>query len=300
MRKISLFLLVVVVLFTGCKKRLDSFLFNNDNNIDAYYLDSYSGDSELDLPNSFYVPEEQIHQFEYTILDEGEELSISAIFVGEISAIATDTVILYCHGNKGNMDNYWPRQKLLSHVGGQGNYGVLMFDYPGYGLSEGQPTEKNMYAATGGAIHWLKGKGLTEERFVMYGYSLGSAPTSKAVGDKPFELVPNKIILEAPFASSEVMVEDAAVLNMPASYFVNLKIDNAEQMKKCSVPLYWIHGIDDDFLSFDTHGAVVYKNHIKSWKLKSAIEGASHSNVPTFMGYEAYISNVYSFILKNN
>src|SRR5690554_7127971 len=79
----------------------------------------------------------------------------------------------------------------------QGRFGVLMFDYPGYGLSEGKPTEENMYAATDGALNWLKEKGLENDRLIVYGYSLGSAATCKSAGDKSFALQPNKIVLEA-------------------------------------------------------------------------------------------------------
>jgi len=297
--RVIIILIGILFVSTSCRKRLDSFLFNNDNSITQYYLDDFDGDLSLDLPNGYGIPESQIHQFKFTIDDEGETLDVSAIYIGDIATLSTDTVILYCHGNKDHMDHYWPRQKLLSYVGGQGRFGVLMFDYPGYGLSEGKPTENNMYAATGGALKWLKQNGLTNERLITYGYSLGSAPTCMSAGDKPFVLQPNKIILEAPFASSSVMVQDAALLNMPASFFVSTKISNAEQIKKCDVPLYWMHGIDDDFLSFSTHGKLVYDNHSSNWKKKSEVLGAGHNNVPTFMGLEKYKSEILSFILND-
>lgn len=287
----------IVFFLMGCRKRLDSFLFNNDNSITEYKLDSYSGDLSLEVPVDYLVPDSDIHMFEYQIKEEGKNLNVAAIFVGNINKISVDTVILYCHGNKDHMDHYWPRQKLLSHLGEQGRFGVLMFDYPGYGLSEGEPTESNVYAATDGAMKWLQSQGLTNDRLVVYGYSLGSAPASKSVGDKPFVMQPNKIILEAPFASSEVMVQDAALLNMPASYFVNTKIDNAEQIKKCIVPLYWIHGVNDDFLSLESHGRLVYNNHKTSWKVKNEVPGAGHSDVPTFMGYSEYLDEILNFII---
>ena len=299
MRKAQVIVIVgIVFLSLGCRKRLDSFLFNNKKT-DQYLLDNYD-DPAVELPGGYYIPPSSIHQFNFKIDDQGEELNIAAIYVGDLNTINTDTVILYCHGNADNMDHYWVRQKLLSYVGGLGRFGVLMFDYPGYGMSDGDPSEENMYEATGGALIWLKNKGLSNERLIIYGYSLGSAPACRAVGEKPFVLQPNKIVLEAPFASSQVMVQDAALINMPSSYFVNAKINNAEQIKKCTVPLYWMHGIDDDFLSIVTHGRVVYNNHSKSWKMKNEVAGAGHSNVPIFMGFEYYKERILSFILKEN
>lgn len=299
MSKLQLIGLIGILLISmGCRKRLDSFLFNNDNTITEYKLDSYGGDLALELPIDYLVPNSDIHLFQFEIKDEGKYLDISAIFVGNLNKISTDTVILYCHGNKDHMDHYWPRQKLLSHIGKQGRFGVLMFDYPGYGLSEGGPTESNMYAATDGAMKWLLENGLTNDRLVVYGYSLGSAAASKSVGDKSFVMQPSKIILEAPFASSEVIVQDASLLNMPASYFTNVKIDNAEQIKKCTVPLYWLHGVNDDYLSLETHGRIVYNNHMVNWKMKNEVQGAGHGNIPTYMGLEIYNDSLLSFITK--
>lgn len=242
MKKTQLILLAsIVFLSLGCRKRLDSFLFNNTKT-DQYLLDNYD-DPEIELPTGYYVPESAIHQFTYKINDDGESLNIAAIYVGDVNTVNTDTVILYCHGNADNMDHYWTRQKLLSYVGGLGRFGVLMFDYPGYGMSDGEPTEENMYEATNGALKWLQKKGLTNDRLVIYGFSLGSAAACRAVGAKSFVLQPNKIILESPFANSQVMVQDAALINMPSSYFVNSKINNAEQIQSCTVPLYWMHEI---------------------------------------------------------
>lgn len=298
MKKIVYVLVFLLPFIMGCKKRLDSFLYNGDNSINAYLLDDYQGEKAIDLPAGYDIQEGDIHLFTYMIEDKGEALKIYAIYIGDLNKIATDTVILYCHGNKDHMDHYWPRQKLLSYVGGKERFGVLMFDYPGYGLSEGTTTEDNMYAATGGAIKWLKNKGLTNSRFMIYGYSLGSAPASKAVGDKSFVLQPSKIILEAPIASTNAMAQDASLLNMPASFFADSKVNNVSQMKKCNVPLYWLHGIDDDFVAMKTEGQLVFDAHTKSWKQKTLVPGASHNNVPEFMGLENYKQKLFDFLNK--
>jgi fermentation-respiration switch protein FrsA (DUF1100 family) len=79
--------------------------------------------------------------------------------------------LLYCHGNAGN----------LSHRGGsilalQRELGasVLIFDYPGYGRSEGKPSEAGCYAAAYAAYDWLlREPGVPAERILLYGGSLG-------------------------------------------------------------------------------------------------------------------------------
>ena len=298
---VCLFLVAFLVLTTGCDKRLDDFLFNNDDTITSYKLDDFEGAVSVDLSSQYFVPDNLINQFTFDIESEGENLNIAAIYTGDINNIATDTVILYCHGNRDHMDFYWPRQKLYSHLGNLGRFGVLMIDYPGFGLSEGKPTEQNMYDAVDGAMKWLKDQGLTNDRLIMFGFSLGSAPVCKAAGEQNFSMNPSKIILEAPFASSEVMVQDAALLNMPASYFVNVEIANAEQIKYVDVPFLWMHGINDDFLSISTHGQVVYDNYNSNGAFKRAVKvpGAGHETVPVFLGFENYQDEILDFILSN-
>jgi pimeloyl-ACP methyl ester carboxylesterase len=215
-----------------------------------------------------------------------------------MSRIAIDTVLLYCHGNKDHVDFYWPRQKLYAHIGQLGRFGVLMFDYPGFGMSEGKPTEVNMYGSTELALSWLKTQGLTNDRLVMMGFSLGSAAVCEVAGNPSrFSMNPNKIILEAPFASAEILIQDGGLLSMPGSFLVDLKIDNATEIKKVNVPLLWIHGLDDSFLTVAHHGQLVYDNKPGD-KEKELVPGGEHETTPTAMGYTNYINRMLAFITQ--
>lgn len=292
---IILFVFVVSFFQTSCNKRLDDFLFN-PSRIDDYKLDDFDGPVSLDLQGDYFVPQSMIHKFSFPIEYEGEILNIHAIYTGNLNSISTDTVILYCHGNRDHMDFYWPRQKIYSHLGNIARFGVLMIDYPGYGLSDGKTTEENMYASVDGALEWLKTQGLTDDRLVMFGFSLGSAPVCKVAGEQNFAMNPSKIILEAPFASAEKMIQDAALLAMPSSYFVNVKIENAEQIKNVSVPLLWIHGEADDFLEIAKHGEVVYKNYGGFSKTAARVPGGGHESTPAILGFQNYSKVLLDFI----
>ncbi|MEN9700385.1 MAG: hypothetical protein RLZZ301_1583 [Bacteroidota bacterium] len=291
----------VILSFIGlsllsCRKRLDGFLFN-PSQIDAYQLDHYTGEVSLALDGQFQVPDSLIHQFNVPVeLTEGAA-TMHAIYVGDLNQIAQDTVILYCHGNKDHMDFYWPRQKLYAHAGGLSRYGVLMIDYPGFGLSDGKATESNMYSATAAAIQWLKDKGLSNDRFVIFGFSLGSAAACEvAAHPAEYALSPSKLILEAPFASAEVMIQDAALLSMPGSFLVDLQIDNATEIKKISIPLLWIHGLDDSFLTVASHGQPVYDHKTLGYKEAFLVPGGEHETTPFVAGYQHYIDRIASFI----
>lgn len=294
---IILFLFSLIVI--SCNKRLDGFLFNNSQ-IEAYELDEYTGEKTFELTEEYDIPDELVHVFTYDIVDGDDILEIHAIYVGDISNISQDTVILYCHGNKDHMDFYWNRQKLLAHVGGKNRVGVLSFDYPGYGLSEGAPTEENMYESTRGAIDWLKNNGLTSERFFVYGFSLGSAPATRvAARVDEFSLQPQGLVLENPFASSEVMVQSSSALSFPDSYFTNIEIANAEEIKKVNQRFLWFHGTDDTFLTLEKHGQVVFDNYNGSEGIPIIVEGATHdgeTGVPKQLGLQEYIGELEGFL----
>jgi pimeloyl-ACP methyl ester carboxylesterase len=294
--------LVILLFFLGVSSsclKLDSNLYNNDNKIKEYQLNNYKGEQDFILEPGYDIPKNLISIFSLSsqTSTESKATTIQALYIGDVNKINTDTVILYCHGNKWHMDFYWQRAKLLAHTNGKNNYGVLMMDYRGYGLSEGKPSEEGMYADVDACMKWLKEKGLTNERLIMYGFSLGSAPACE-LSANPHTLIPSKLILEAPFGSSSIMVQDASQLNMPAEYFTDLKIDNAEEIKKVAQPFLWIHGLNDNFLNYKTHGQVVYNNYKGVYSEKHLIEGADHGEIPAKIGFSAYLGVLGKFITK--
>lgn len=275
--------------------RLDDNLYNNDNSISSYKLDNYLGEIDFELDSNYTIPDSLIHIFTLTSNDNGDKAEIYAIYIGDTARISSDTVIMYCHGNKDHMDFYWQRAKLLANVGGKNRFGVLMIDYREFGLSEGTCTESGIYADVNAALNWLKENGLSDDRLVIYGFSLGSAPATKTCAEN-FTMKPSKLILESPFASAEVMVHDGTGMAIPSTYFTNLKIDNAEKIKKVSQPFLWIHGINDAFLSMKTHGEVIYKNYDGIYSQAERVPKADHGDVPNTMGFEEYKTLLHNFI----
>lgn len=289
--------LSLIALFSSCLT-LDENLFNNSK-LESYQLDNYPGEVDFILDNSYQIPDSLISIFTLPSKAAGESsaTTIYAIYIGDIAQIATDTVIMYCHGNKDHMDFYWQRAKLLANTKNKNRFGLLMIDYRGYGMSDGKPTEAGLYADVDAALNWLKTKGLSNDRLVMYGFSLGSAPATKLSAEN-WSLKPSKLMLEAPFASAETMVQDGSGLVMPGDFFTTLEVNNGEKIKSVTQPFFWIHGEADDFLNIETHGAVVYNNYQGTYKEAHRIAGGGHSSVPQTMGFVNYMNAVGDFITQ--
>ena len=98
---IKIFLIIAALNLTSC--RLDDNLFNpNTNKISAYNFDNYTGKVDFKLDASYQVPANMITQFtlQSKASYESQPTKIYAVYIGNVQRITTDTVILYCHGNK--------------------------------------------------------------------------------------------------------------------------------------------------------------------------------------------------------
>jgi pimeloyl-ACP methyl ester carboxylesterase len=292
-------ILVSLTLLLSSCLRLDSNFFNNSDKISSYKWDNYTGEREIpNLPSSYRIPDSLFHELKLVSDDNGNKASISAVYLGDLKTIASDTVILYCHGNKFHMDLYWNRAKLLAYTGGLGRFGVMMMDYRGYGLSEGEPSESGLQADVIACLKWLKENGLKSENLILYGFSLGSSPATKLAIENPV-MPAAKLVLEAPFASAQALTEDAAKLSLPGSYFTNIKVDNESTIRNLKIPFCLFHGRDDDFLRYEAHGKRVFEACPDSpGKEQHVVPAAVHNNLPAVMGFETYSQTLLNFIRK--
>jgi pimeloyl-ACP methyl ester carboxylesterase len=301
MKKLYICTMAILSLALSSCLRLDDNLFNPDNSITAYLRDNYPGEVDFTLDQQYALAANMIHEFTLPSQAPGEAspTTIYGVYLGDLARIATDTVIVYCHGNRDHMDFYWQRAKLLANAGGKNRFGVLMVDYRGYGLSAGKASEAGLFADVNAALLYLKDRGLTSDRLIMYGFSLGSAPATEITAfPERYALEPSKLILEAPFASTAVMVQDGSLLSMPSSFFTNSKVNNADKIREVEQPFMWIHGTADSFLSIKTHGEVVYKNYGGSQARAVRVAGGEHGDVPKVMGFERYNQAITEFITQ--
>ncbi len=290
--KFKLSFLIPFLVF-GCT--LDDFMFNQSK-LDHYDFDDYTGEVDFRLDSSYFIPDSLIHLF---FLPSGEDQSlIACTYIGNLDEISTDTVILYCHGNKDHMDFYWPRAKLLANLrSDQNRYGLLYFDYFGYGMSAGTPSENGLNENTESALNWLKSQGLTQDRLVIYGFSLGSYPSIYQASYSEV-MKPNKLILEAPIGTSQAIIDQSTVLSHPGGFFMEADFNNIHNMKAFTGDLLLFHGGEDKFLPFKIHGQSLYNAHDVGFKQLKLIPNADHGDLPKMMGFELYLEEIRNFIQR--
>ncbi len=151
-------------------------------------------------------------------------------------------VLLFTHGNAGNISHRLDNVRHLVRHG----LGVFLFDYRGYGRSEGKPSEAGIYRDGLAAYeHLVRERGIPAERIVLFGRSLGAAVAVEVALQKPVRCV----ILESAFTHTKAMALSMgpfALLSpvLPAHY------NNLEKVPRIDVPKLFIHGRADEIVPF--------------------------------------------------
>jgi fermentation-respiration switch protein FrsA (DUF1100 family) len=151
-------------------------------------------------------------------------------------------VILFCHGNAGNISHRLENiQKLLSL-----GFGVFIFDYRGYGKSGGSPSREGIYGDGLGAYDYLvKNRGISPERIVLFGRSLGAAVAMEIAVSK----WAGGLILESAFTSTKGLARTMPLFAL-LSPFLPAHYNNLGKIKGVTVPKLIIHGDRDEIIPF--------------------------------------------------
>lgn len=262
-------LLVVVLAFSFCSCDIDKYLFNTQT------LDTYNISNGV-IPDS-------ARKF-VSFQSRGKNLYGFFVKSNREFDWVENYTILYFHGNKHNITEYWDRVEFLYNAG----FSVFIFDYEGFGKSEGQCSEEALYADARAARYYLNSiQGVDTSKIMYYGYSLGCA----AAIDLAVQYPPKSMVVESPFASGEALVQSGTLLDIPGSFLLKGDFDNKGKIGKVHVPVAILHGIDDKFIDIEKNAAIVYAN-ANNPKLFVRIPGADHTNVPQKMGLTEYMDFV--------
>ncbi len=155
-----------------------------------------------------------------------------------------DAVFLMCHGNAGNVS---ARGQSLPGYAKRFNASFVMFDYPGYGLSEGKPSERGCYAAADAAYDWLiREKGFKPEQIVIAGESLGGAVAVDLASRRNC----SALILTHTFANLPSVAQRLYEW-LPVSLFMQNRFDSESKIDRIHVPIFVAHGMCDDIIPIE-------------------------------------------------
>jgi len=161
---------------------------------------------------------------------------------GEGSLPQRRPVVLFFHGNGEIIDSLPAQVEGFRRMG----IGVLLVEYPGYGRSEGRPSESSIAVTAAAAYDAMtRREDVDPARMVAFGRSLGSGPACDLSRQRPLAA----LILQSPFTST---LPFARRLLVPG-FLVRDKYDNRAALASFPGPVLILHGRFDDVVPF-AHG----------------------------------------------
>jgi uncharacterized protein len=204
-----------------------------------------------------------------------------AYVVGECTA--QRPVMLAFHGNADVARWLVPWAQTVAH---RTNLCVVLAEYRGYDGLAGVPS----YAASAqdalAALHFTRDSlGVTPDRLVLFGHSLGSAVAAELATIAQ----PRALVLQSPFTTAQDMARRMFVPGLNALWRLISRVhfDTLARVKTLATPVSVVHG-DRDLIIPDWMGRAVYESAKDKGRLL-IVHGAGHNDVPQ-VGAEAYWS----------
>nr|MBN2277474.1 alpha/beta hydrolase [candidate division Zixibacteria bacterium] len=195
-------------------------------------------------------------------------------------------VILFCHGNGGNISHRLQTLEIFHEMG----LDCLIFDYRGYGQSGGEPSEVGTYLDAEAAWDFLiREKGFLPEQIIIHGRSLGGAVAANLAS----RIKPKALILESAFTSILDMGADMYPY-LPVRLLSRFRYETARYVENISCPVLVIHSPDDDLIPFK-HGQKIYE---KTPEPKMFPEIYGDHNGGFLLDKDMYVSGISDFLEK--
>ena len=196
-----------------------------------------------------YTPADLGLAFEKVVLTTQDGLKLTGWFIPARKPVhgardpGHEMTILFCHGNGGNMAHRLDSINIFQDLG----LNCFIFDYRGYGASQGKPDEQGTYLDAAAAYHWLlQQKKIPPQKIIFFGRSLGGsiaanlAASVKAAG----------LVVESAF-TSYADIGKKFYPYMPVRFFASFNYDTVDFIKQVHCPVMLIYSRDDEIMPFE-------------------------------------------------
>ena len=193
-------------------------------------------------------------------------------------------VVLLCHGNAGNISHRLPLLSVLNLM----DLSVFIFDYRGYGLSEGSPNEEGTYLDAEAAWNYLvDARKISPEKIILMGRSMGGSIAAHLAG----EHTPAVFILESAFTSVKDLAAEK-VWFLPVRWLIRYDYGTADYLSGIKCPILVIHSGEDEIIPVH-HGQKLYE---LAPQLKQWLEISGSHNDGFFTSGQVYTAGIEKFL----
>lgn len=232
-------------------------------------------------PEGSYATEQGVLNPEEHTFKTPDGVTLHGWFLKAEPAVGT---ILFFHGNAGNLSQ---RGEILRRLRSAG-FSVFIFDYRGYGKSEGSPTEAGVYLDGLAAAGYLSSlPGVDSSRILYYGSSLGGA----VAVDVATHRQPAGLILVSTFSSARDVAREAYPF-LPIYLVLRSRFDSESKIRTLHCPILAFHGSDDTIIPIDL-GRKLFEAAPRPKEFHE-VHGAGHNDLFSVSGQE-FLDRIRAF-----
>lgn len=194
--------------------------------------------------------------------------------------------VLHFHGNAGNIGHRLEHLELLHGLG----LNVVLFDYRGYGRSEGAPGEAGLQRDAEAMWEYLTAtRRIAARDIVLHGQSMGGAIAAWLAARRPA----GALVLESAFTSVPDM---AARLYpwLPGRWLARLRLDTLGELRGARCPVLVIHSTGDEIIPY-AHGERLFAAAAQPKRLVTL--GGDH-NAGFWVSRDTYVAGWQDFITR--
>jgi len=189
-------------------------------------------------------------------------------------------VVLYFHGNKENISHYAQAVPDFTSRG----YDVWMIDYPGFGKSTGDFTEKNLYDWAL-VFYKLAQAKYSKDSIIIYGKSMGTGIAAQLATLRDCKT----LILESPYYSFPSLISNWLPI-YPVNNMIRFKIPTWQYLQEITNPVVIFHGTSDYTIPIRNCNRL--KEYLKPRDVFVTVEGGHHNDLPAFPVYKQKLDSL--------
>ena len=187
----------------------------------------------------FSTPAELGLDFENVVFKSADGLNLAGWYVPVDNPKFT---LLFCHGNGGNVAHRLDSINIFHNLG----LNCFVFDYRGYGNSQGKPSEEGTYLDAMAAYNWLiEEKKIPADNIVIFGRSLGGSIAARLAS----EVEARALVVESAFTSYIDMGKEYYPY-MPVKWFARFSYRTIDYVKNVYCPVMFIYSRNDEIVPY--------------------------------------------------
>jgi len=212
----------------------------------------------IQQPHMTFFPTRTLDQFptdwgldyEDVTLNTGDGIKLHGWY---IPAEPAERVLLFFHGNAGNMSHRGESVKIFHRLG----LNIFIIDYRGYGSSTGKPDEQGLYQDADAAWRYLtKEKGFANNQILIFGRSLGGIVAARLAAS----VEAGAVILESTLSSARDFAKTAFPI-LSKLVFTRYQFNTAKHIQQVNYPVLVLHSPDDELIPFHLGETIFQSAH---------------------------------------